>query len=98
MGLLDKNQFRKISAPESGERQRTLIFGGVGLLFVIAIVAGLGSLFGLGGPTSTTAADYTSAEVKEIINILRLDDETRHRNMACQALRYQELREHTFRV
>jgi len=64
-----------------------LVLGGVGLLCVIAIVAGLGSLFGLGGlgslfglggPTSTTAADYTSAEVREIINILKLDDETRH--------------------
>ncbi|MCH8828044.1 MAG: hypothetical protein IID45_00550 [Planctomycetes bacterium] len=53
--------------------KRTLIFGGVGLLCVIAIVAGLSSLFGLGGPTSTTAADYTSAEVKEIFDLLRND-------------------------
>jgi len=54
-----------------------LVLGGVGFLCVIAIVAGLGSLFGLGGPTSTTSADYTTNEVREIIRLLREDEECR---------------------
>lgn len=52
---------------------RMLVVGAVGLLLLVAVVAGVGTLFRPGGAGSTTAADYTSNEVREIVDLLRLD-------------------------
>ena len=52
----------------------TLILVGVGLVCLIVLGLLLSSLI---SPSSTTAADYTSAEVREIIRLLREDTECR---------------------
>lgn len=55
---------------------RNLAIGG-GLLCLLLVVFGLAALMGLFRPSSTTAADYTTSEVQEIIRLLREDPECR---------------------
>lgn len=57
--------------------KRRLFIGGIGLLCLLVLVIGVGLVLGLRGPSSTTAADYRSAEVREIIRLLREDPECR---------------------